>query len=152
MNSICLRLRQEKIRDETLIESPKRRNTLKNLFVHTAFVMMLAIGILFIWGGTAFSNDHRENCYCGKYKLVPGEYDAKLGVNSSGKPEYATHKTMFLLDSHTGKVWLFVVESDWFKASRWGWIPAKGFRERIPAEKKSDKKTDKKLDKKESEK
>ncbi len=117
---------------------------MKNQFVHISFIiLMLAIVTLFITGGTAVSNDRDHYCG-GKYRLIPGEYDAKLGINSSGKPEYATHKTMFLLDSHTGKVWLFVVESDWFKASRWGWIPAKGFRERIPAEKKSDKKIDKK--------
>jgi len=98
-------------------------------------IMILAINITLVSANDARSKEVRDQYHDGHYRLVPGEYDAKVGTTSTGKPEYVTHKTMFLLDTHTGKVWLFVVESDWFKGSRWGWIPAKGFRERVSADK-----------------
>ncbi len=102
--------------------------------MHVA-IMILAIGITLVYAEDGRSKELRDNYHGGHYRLVPGEYDAKVGTTSAGKPEYVTHKTMFLLDTHTGKVWLFVVESDWFKGSRWGWIPAKGFREGVSVDK-----------------
>jgi hypothetical protein len=32
---------------------------------------------------------------------------------------------MFLIDTYSGKVWLFLAEKDMFQG-RWGWIPARG--------------------------
>ncbi len=98
-------------------------------------IMILGISITLISPNEVLSKELRDKYNDGHYRLVPGEYDAKVGTTSDGKPEYVTHKTMFLLDTHTGNVWLFVVESDWFKGSRWGWIPAKGFREGVSADK-----------------
>lgn len=107
---------------------------MKTCLLHMV-TMIITVGMILVSTDDAWPKELRDFCHDGHYRLVPGEYDAKVGTTSDGKPEYVTHKTMFLLDSHTGKVWLFVVESDWFKGSRWGWIPAKGFREGVSADK-----------------
>jgi hypothetical protein len=78
------------------------------------------------------TSDH----YCpSRYQLVAGEYDVKIKTTGSSQTEYETHKTMFLIDTYSGKVWLFLAEKDMFQG-RWGWIPARGLVERESTEKK----------------
>lgn len=71
----------------------------------------------------------------GRYQLVAGEYDVKIKAKDSNQAEYKTHRTMFLIDTYSGKVWLFLAEKDMFQG-RWGWIPAQGLVERESAENK----------------
>ncbi len=61
----------------------------------------------------------------GRYQLVAGEYDVKIKTTDSNQTGYETHRTMFLIDTYSGKVWLFLAEKDMFQG-RWGWIPARG--------------------------
>ena len=68
-----------------------------------------------------------------RYQLVAGEYDVKVKTKDSNQTGYATHRTMFLIDTYSGKVWLFLAEKDMFQG-RWGWIPARGFVERESTE------------------
>jgi hypothetical protein len=60
-----------------------------------------------------------------RYQLVAGEYDVKIKATASNQTKYETHRTMFLIDTYSGKVWLFLAEKDMFQG-RWGWIPARG--------------------------
>lgn len=71
---------------------------------------------------------------CGRFQLVSGQYDVRMTSSDTGKVEYETHRTMFLIDTKTGKTWLFLVENNMFDG-RWGWIPAKGFVEKETQEK-----------------
>jgi hypothetical protein len=91
--------------------------------------VFLVFGVILLPGWNGWAKEARDNSGYGRYQLVPGEYDVKIGATGSGQPEYVTHRTMFLIDTQSGQVWLFVVESDWLQG-RWGWVPAKGFLEK----------------------
>jgi hypothetical protein len=88
-------------------------------------VLIISI-ILIVCVAGSTSSQERYGPNIGRYQLVSGEYDVRTTAGTKAqKAEYATHRTMFLIDTYTGKVWLFLAENDMHEG-RWGWIPAKG--------------------------
>jgi len=90
-------------------------------------ILAIICSLLFSVPGLWAQQTAEQRCY-GRYQLVNGEYDVKIKPASSEQSEYKAHRTMFLVDTDTGRVWLFVAESDATKG-RWGWIPSRGVRE-----------------------